>query len=169
MRWCRCLIVPGPPRKPTAQLKLVGSWRAKERERTEPKLDVARPERPDWLDAEGCAAWDRLCPLLERMRVLTVADQTALAVLCETWSRYRRVCAKLAETGEVYEVLEEDGRLKMLRRSPYSVLQMELARSLRHMLAEFGLTPAARGRVVTLPGLESDGKSSLFTRKSASA
>jgi P27 family predicted phage terminase small subunit len=147
-------------------LKLSGSWRAKAR-KDEPKPQGTRPKRPEWLDAEGKKAWDQLTPILERMRVLTEADGFALAVLCESWSRYRRATDMLIQYGDVYPVKNPDGTLKMLRRSPYSAMQMELALNVRRMLAEFGLTPAARGRLIALPEDKDHGKAAYFSRGSA--
>lgn len=153
----------GPPPKPTAMLKLSGSWRARTRKK-EPTPAAIRPKRPAWLDDEGAKAWDQLVPILERMRVLTEADGFALAVLCEAWARYRRATDMLNQYGDVYPVKNPDGTLKMLRRSPYSAMQMELALNVRRMLAEFGLTPAARGRLIALPEAKDNGKASYFSR-----
>lgn len=158
--------MPGPPRTPTAKLKLSGSWRADARDKVEPKPERGPPPRPDWLDDEGIAAWDQLVPVLDRMRVLTVADGNALALLCDTWSRYRRATREIKEKGEVYEAVTEHGF--MLRRSPWSALRSELARMLRGQLAEFGVTPAGRGKVVALPKIEDkDGKGSIFSRRNS--
>ena len=156
----------GPPPKPTAMLKLSGSWRARGR-KNEPQPAGSRPKKPEWLDDEGKKAWEQLVPILERMRVLTEADGFALAVLCEAWSRYRRATDMLIQYGDVYPVKNPDGTLKMLRRSPYSAMQMELALNVRRMLAEFGLTPAARGRLIALPENKDNGKAAFFSRSSA--
>lgn len=153
----------GPPPKPTSMLKLAGSWRANKRQ-GEPTPTHAPPAMPEWLDDEGKGAWKQLVPILTRMRVLTEADGFALAVLCEAWSRYRRATDMLAQYGDVYPVKNPDGSLKMLRRSPYSAMQMELALNVRRMLAEFGLTPAARGRLIALPEDKGHGKAALFSK-----
>lgn len=153
----------GPPPKPTSMLKLTGSWRANKRQ-GEPTPELLAPAMPIWLDVEGKKAWKKLAPILTRMRVLTEADGFALAVLCEAWSRYRRATDMLAQYGDVYPVKNADGTLKMLRRSPYSSMQMELALNVRRMLAEFGLTPAARGRMIALPETKNNGKAALFTK-----
>jgi len=155
--------MPGPPRKPTPMLKLSGSWLANARDKHEPKPTAKSPKRPDWLDEEGKKAWRHLVPILERMRVLTEADGFALAMLCNAWSRYRIACERLERFGDVYPVKGPDGELKMLRRSPYSSLQLEHALVVRRMLAEFGLTPAARGRLVSLPE-STNAKKDFFTK-----
>ncbi len=160
--------MPGPSPKPTTLLKLTGSWRAAAREKTEPKPAAIAPQCPDWLDAEGVRAWRQLTPILARMRVLTEADQFALAILCEAWSRYLKVTEHLRAHGDAYRsgLPQDDSRL--WKRSPYSRLQTELAMTIRGMLQEFGLTPSSRGRIVTLPDQSSIGKKALFTKPPAS-
>lgn len=154
----------GPAPKPTAMLKLTGSWRSKARDKVEPKPTIIAPPLPIWLDDEGKKAWAQLEKILLNMRVLTEADGYALAILCEAWSRYRRATDMLAQYGDVYPVKNPDGTLKMLRRSPYSAMQMELSLNVRRMLAEFGLTPSSRGRLIALPG-DSNVKKAFFTRE----
>lgn len=156
------------PRKPTALLKLSGSWRAEARDRTEPKPDHVLPELPEWLDDEGKRAWMHLVPILSRMRVLTEADGYALAVLCNAWSRYRVASDQLARFGDVYSIKDAGGRLKSIRRSPYAALQMEHALVVRRLLAEFGLTPASRGRLIALPESK-NGKTDFFTKSQGTA
>lgn len=160
--------MPGPPPKPTALLKLSGSWRADAREKHEPKPADGSPKMPDWLDAEGKKAWKHLVPILERMRVLTEADGFALATLCETWSRYRRATTMLAKEGDTYDVLGRDGQLLQRNRSPYSAMQLELAIHVRRMLQEFGLTPSSRSRIVALPESK-NGKTDLFKKQGNAA
>ena len=41
-------------------------------------------EAPEFLDERGVAEWNRIAPMLARMRVLTDVDKTALAAYCNT-------------------------------------------------------------------------------------
>lgn len=148
------------------ELRLAGSWRAGEREKAAPRFEPGRPVKPAMLDDGASAHWDRLCPILESMGVLTVADGMALALLCDTWSRYEKATRELARCGEVYETIGRDGN-KMLRRHPIAVVARELERDLRSWLAVFGLTASSRGRVhrVAAPAPTSESKPSIFTRR----
>ena len=49
---------------------------------------VTAPGPPDWPDAESLAEWHRVAPGLEALDILKPEDRAALAVFCETWSRF---------------------------------------------------------------------------------
>jgi phage terminase small subunit len=76
----------GRPPKPTALKILQGNPGKRPLNRAEPTLEIADPERPEHLDEVACQEWDRLVPVLKRMRVLTEADRIALGNLCQTYS-----------------------------------------------------------------------------------
>lgn len=111
------------PRKPRA-LKLLQGTDRKDRRTPEPEypeLDAAAP--PDWLTSpDAIAEWKRLEGLLTATRVLTTADVTALGHLCNLH-------------GECL-------RLYRANIAPHAATLTQL----RLYLAEFGMTPASRGR-----------------------
>ena len=151
-------------------LKLAGSWRAKDREKAEPKAPAEIPPRPAHLAGEAIEAWDHLVGVLSAMRVLTLADARALELLCETWGRYRDATRSLAEDGITIKLYDRHGKVKQVRRNPAAGVQVELARLLRLQLAEFGLTPASRSRVSVAHGKDKDnGAARLFSRSQARA
>lgn len=157
----------GPPPTPTPILQLRGSWRGN-LNRDEPQPDAGPPEKPPWLTAHASEAWDQLVPILQRMRVLTEADGHALALLCATWSRWRECEEFVAEHGEVYPIKDRDGKTKELRRFPQAVAGDTHGRALNRYLAEFGLSPASRTRIQTVPEKlapgEDDGHGAQFFR-----
>lgn len=160
----------GRQRTPTPVLRITGSNRATAREKKEPKPDPGIPECPAKLDAEGRRAWASLAPLLVRMQCLTEADGVALAILCELWSRYVEVTLDLHKHGPTYRITDKKRGTTMVKRNPASTIQLELAQQLRRALGEFGLTPAARSRVLLeLPGLGSPHGTTptLFSRRAA--
>lgn len=156
--------MPGPPPKPTAQLRLSGSWRANTRKR-EPKLKEAAPRVPSWLSDEAKEAWKELVEVLEPMRVLTPSDALALAQCAEYLARWKRVTAAVNRFGEVFRINKDDGTFSHFKRSPYVTQQLEYGVMLNRMMAQFGLTPAARARVTTNEQ-EADIQS-IFSRKAS--
>ena len=120
-----------PPRTPTA-LKVLSGTAAKnpQRHRYEPQ-PRQRSRAPHWLPKKGVpwSAWCRIKPMLERIRVLTEADQEALALGCIALDDYLRL-------------REQDG--------DWRKIDAAWKRYWR-MLEGFGMTPASRTRVQVVP------------------
>lgn len=133
---------------PTAMLKLRGSWRGNIN-RNEPEPESGAPPMPEELEGVSKECWEQLIPILENMKVLTVADGIALRLLCETFSHWKRAEALLKKHGDVYPIRDNNGQVKYLQQSPYVSIARTSARALKDLLVEFGLTPSARSRVVT--------------------
>ncbi len=114
----------GPPRIPTALLKLRGSWRADSRP-DEPQPPPGLPECPDWLTPKEAAVWEEIASLLAKSDVLTVLDGQELARYCRMLVKWRS-----------YKDPTKPGAVK-------------LGPMLARLAAEFGLTPSSRSRVVT--------------------
>jgi P27 family predicted phage terminase small subunit len=133
----------GPPPKPTVIRKAEGNPGKRPFNDKEPQPNVVRPRMPKHLNELAKKEWRRLCPLLERMRVLTEADGIALANLCFDYSILIQAQESLTKTG----LLSKSGRSGMIHQSPLlnvvAVTTDRIARSLR----EFGLTPASRSRI----------------------
>ena len=109
------------------------------------------PAKPDWLDPEASAEWDRLIAILAERRVISRADGTALALLCSTYSAWRSAAAALAKDGPAVET--STGGFK-----PSSELQAvdRHGKQLVALLREFGLTPASRQGVAPIVDVTSD-------------
>jgi P27 family predicted phage terminase small subunit len=143
-------------RKPTpTKLKILAGTRAARVNHHEPMLPPARPEIPEHLDALARGEWERLCPILERMGVLTEADGAALTIYCECYSKWLRARGEVAKRGLLIEVsrtvtskrgatVETTGSVKA---NPAVMIEVQMARLMKEILIEFGLTPSARSRV----------------------
>jgi len=100
----------------------------------EPKPQPGIPDKPDHLDTEASAEWDRIAPQLLRLGLLTHADRSALAAYCAAYSQWVQTQNQIAEKG-------------------FSKSRMLLSQSRQSMtlmlrfLSEFGLTPASRSRI----------------------
>lgn len=138
----------GPAPTPTPVLKLRGSTLVtKRREQTDVTGPAGRPDRPDWLDADAQATWDRLVPILEAMGVLTRIDANALSRYCRLWSRWRRAEAFIDQHGEMYPLKDEGGKVRYFQQWPQVAVASKLAQQLTRLEQEFGMTPSARARI----------------------
>ena len=125
------------------------------------------PECPDWLDEVGRAAWSDWLPRIAAMKILSSGDRDALALMCDTWSRYLEARKRLAEEGEVIRVEGGDGRVTV-KRNPWSAVLAEHGDRLRRMMSEFGLTPVGRARIGAAKEQAKDApKEDIFTKRRA--
>lgn len=128
--------MPNPP-KPTS-LKIVQGTARQHPERinrSEP-VPTGIAIAPPWLARRGSAraAWNRLLPILERMRVVTEADAEALALGCEALAEYLSA-----------------------RRDEAAWRKADAAwKRYASMLGWFGLNPSARTKVQTIPAAKDD-------------
>lgn len=114
------------PRKPTT-LKVVAGTDRPDRapaEVAELPLVSDVPTAPDWLpNAHAIKEWDRLAPILHANKLLTEAGLSALGQLC----------ALHGKTVQLYAAGE----------APVASMVAQL----RGLMNDFGLTPAAQGKV----------------------
>jgi phage terminase small subunit len=127
----------GRPPTPTALKLLNGSAKAHPGRinRDEP-MPAIGAEPPDYLPTRGPArrAWERLAPMLTRLRILTEADADALAAVCLSLAEY----------------LAAKQHKDQWRRAA------DAQRRCIAGLATFGLDPQARIKVKVLPPTEKD-------------
>jgi len=136
----------GPAPTPSAVLKLRGSWRA-DANKAEPTPKAGKPVCPKWLDKNAKAAWRQLIPQLADMGVLTKIDGQALALLCQTWGKWKDAELAIRQHGSVVPIYNADGSLKYMQQSPYVSIARSAADQLARMFREFGMTPSARTRI----------------------
>lgn len=149
----------GPPPTPTAQLKVVGSWRAKTR-KGEPSPDTEAPGCPSWLDAEAKREWKRVVPQLTRLGLLAEIDRAVLVGYCEAWAEYVNACRAIQTEGVV--VSSTRGTLT---KNPMLLIKNEARLAMLRFAQEFGLSPSARARVGAVkakPEKASEGKTRFF-------
>ncbi|MFH0902311.1 MAG: phage terminase small subunit P27 family, partial [Pseudomonadota bacterium] len=105
------------------------------------------PPRP--LAGKALEAWFRLVPVLQSMRVLSVADLEKLAIGCEALGDYADLRARIKKTGRVYVTLTITGS-KVYRPRPEVAMMTEARNKASAILSEFGLSPSARSKVQTI-------------------
>lgn len=138
----------GRKAQPTA-LKLVkGNPGKRPLNSREPKPKRVIPSPPDHMSQEAMVHWGRLSVMLDRMGVLTEADGWALEQTCLLYQDMIELRAEVATRGRVYVTKNTTGD-EMRRPNPEVAMLADADRRFRGYLAEFGLTPAARARVVS--------------------
>ncbi len=110
-----------------------------------PRRDV-RPtggaECPRFLSAAARAEWQRLYSELERLQLVTALDRAALACLCEAWGEFAWATAEIKRTGRT--AVAGNGTVIP---HPAVAIRRAAMQKIREFAIEFGLTPAARGRL----------------------
>ena len=102
-------------------------------------------ETPEYANQK--AAWFEIVPMLMKAGVATEIDVFALQMLCEKWVELRNAQGKVNETGLVTKA---PSGYPMI--NPYYTITMQLQKEVRSLLTEFGMTAAARQKVVADKG-----------------
>jgi len=137
--------VSGPPRKPTAWRRMEGNRGKKAWNHAEPVPPKGVPDCPEHLSEEAQAEWHRLVETLVSMGVITVVDRAVLAAYCQAYGRWVEAEERLKETPPLIKTPSG-----YVQQSPWLGIanrQMEL---MGRYMAEIGLTPASRSRIVAL-------------------
>ena len=152
----------GRPKKPTAKLKIHGTYRSDRRYDSEPKPDVYVPERPKWLVGDAKKEWYRITPILAKMKCISEADLAMLAAYCFEWGLYVALARKVKV--ENLTTVTDKGN-EML--SPLLNARNRALKNFKEIATEFGLSPSSRTRVATNPSEEPDNPFvAMFNRKS---
>lgn len=132
-------------RKPKpVELRLVDGSRIRPKHRNTPKPPPDAPPMPPRLkvDKVAKAKWSELLPLVCSMKVMTAQDAEALATLCEVHSSAQICLIELRASGPIIR-----GDNGVVKPNPAGSLYRGLISQQMSIMAEFGLTPAARVRL----------------------
>ena len=138
----------GPAPLPTKIHQLHGNPSGKTFRKDEPTPPVKIPKPPIKLGKIARRQWKYIVPLLEELGVLAAIDGAALAAYCQTFQQWSDLEAIVVEDDK----LDTDDEKKLSLRDRLSVGRslIQIRNQMRMMLAEFGMTPASRGRVSVL-------------------
>jgi P27 family predicted phage terminase small subunit len=151
----------GRPRKPTPAKILSGTFRKDRENPDEPKPEPPEElKAPEWLDEYGRECWDKYVPRLVKTGILTSIDMLLFAGLCERWSTYRRAIddTKINLTHST----ESNGECA---KPQVAIAKLAFDQFCRGM-AEFGCSPASRGKVKAVPPTDDDPVEKFFNRGS---
>ncbi len=155
----------GRKRTPTTLRLLRGNPRDKPVNALEPHPARGVPDAPQWFNVLQIEGWETMVRALEPMGVLTVSDGPALAALAHAWAEWREAEATVCVEGAYYQSpIDMYGGFK-IQKHPAVGVAANAWRRVASMLAEFGLTPAARARLQVTPQEEPDGVAEFQRRR----
>jgi P27 family predicted phage terminase small subunit len=136
------MSTPGRRPTPTALKVLRGNPSKRPVNEREPRPPATTPRCPPHLSKEARREWRRTAKLLAEMGLLTSVDRAALALYCEAWARWVEAEQALQKYGVV---MKSPNGFPVP--SPYLGIATRAMEQVRHLLAEFGMSPASRSRV----------------------
>lgn len=136
---------------PTNVKVLRGTLRKHRANAQEPKARPGIPGCPTELSPIAKREWKRVAKQLSAMGLLTTIDRAALALYCDAYGRWLEAITALRQYGVV--IKSPNG---YPIQSPYVAIANKCGEQVRLLLAEFGMSPAARTRVHAEVTLEDD-------------
>ncbi len=143
----------GRPRKPTRIKELEGNPGKRPLNKFEPQFEIPAglPAPPDFLDEDGLREWARAGKLLIEAKVLTEGDLSALAAYCAIYSRWAEAERKVRRMGSVVN-LSKDKEKPFPALNPWLSVANTCLKQMRAYLAELGLTPSSRSKIIAGEG-----------------
>lgn len=103
---------------------------------------------PDWLAGDALAFWRLVTSDLATEKMLKPSHHFALARYCDYLARWLVLRDKVNANGESYETESRHGRMQRLNPDFVALTRVETV--LGDLEEKFGLTPAARQRILQL-------------------
>ena len=144
---------PGPQPTPTNLRLLRGNPSGRPFNVNEPKPRPRQrlPSPPSDLGEEGVKEWRRVGPELMKLGLLTNLDVSAFHLYTSTFEQWILYAREARRGGPLIKT--PNG---WVQQNPYIGMANTAFKMCRSMLAEFGLTPAARARIAVDPASKED-------------
>ncbi|HEY2361188.1 MAG TPA: phage terminase small subunit P27 family [Candidatus Angelobacter sp.] len=121
----------------------------------EPAPPEGVPDMPAGLSAAAQEEWHRIIPILQGMRVLTIAYSAAVAGYCQAYARWFEAEADIVAHGSIIEepIIRrrrgEDDEIAGHKRkkNPAVAISNESMKIMRVFLSDLGLSPASLQKV----------------------
>ena len=130
--------------KPTALKILEGNPGKRQLNNSEPTPAKKAPKCPSWLDTEAKKEWRRLTKQLEDLGLLTTVDMAAFAGYCQAYARWKEAEEFISKHGTI--VKTPSGYWQQV---PQVSIAQTYLKIMNKLCEQFGLTPAARSRIVS--------------------
>lgn len=134
--------------KPIALKRLAGNpGKRPLREEPQPPMPDSTPYVPRHLNDEAKREWRRIIKVLMDLGLYTEVDRAALAMYCQAWGRWVEAERELVKQGAV--LTSDKGNLYQ---NPWLHVANKAWEQMRKVLAEFGLSPSSRSRLMLTAG-----------------
>lgn len=131
-----------------------------------PRANGNVPAAPDYLDDYGMDKWHELVADLTSMGVMSSECREIMISYCTAYSGWRRTMEMVAKSGIAIIDRDANGKVTIRRNALTSEMRM-YRQAMDKLLPEFGLTPSARSRLVSMRReIQSDPFESLLSRLS---
>lgn len=101
---------------------------------------------PQWLSERASVLFAEVAAILDGLGLSSPVDVFALAMLASRLEEVEICTAVIEDAGRTYSTTATSGD-KLMRARPEVAMKNEAMRHAQSLLAEFGLTPAARSKV----------------------
>ena len=135
----------GRPRKPAAQAKLDGTFRA-DRHVEPVSIAPGMPVKPPGMSRDAEALWNCYVPILAEGGVLEQVDGLGLAQAFEAYVLAMRARDVVGDMPVIEDDPYNDGRI-VLKKHPGVTAWKDAVGVLRGLLADYGLQPLGRTRL----------------------
>lgn len=151
--WCLVSIAEnimgrrGPLPKPSAVLRISGSWRAEDRAQSEVTAPAGEPDMPERIAGSEphAAVWRETVALVSRVPgLLSVNDGEILACYCDAKVEYETAMSKLQEEGNGEVLADHNGRAYL---NPWVSIRNKARDRMGDFWKRFGLSPADRANL----------------------
>ena len=123
--------------------------------RMNPEAPIASadlPTAPTWLSERAAGIFAELVGILEQMGIASANDTAVLALVASRLEEVEICTAMIEDGGRTFvsrATYDDEGRVveQQIKGNPVVAQRSEAMRHAQSLLAEFGLTPAARSKV----------------------
>jgi len=142
----------GRKRKPEHLKVVAGTDRPDRSNPDAPKPAAALPEPPEWLSSRAAAIFEQLVSIVGPMGIGSASDAAMLALAASRLEEVEISTAMIEDGGRTFVsnmTYDEEGRIvsQQIKGHPAVAQRSEAMRHAQSLLAEFGLSPAARSKV----------------------
>lgn len=107
---------------------------------------------PEWLSKRGAELFDQLSSIIGEMKIGSTSDVAMLAMAASRLEEVEICTAIVEDTGRTFvskTKFDDEGRIveQQIKGHPVVAQRSEAMRHAQSLLAEFGLSPAARSKV----------------------